>query len=82
MPRKAKAIALNTPADRWKQAGAAALPIAGLAVMALSASALAALASAFPEAAAQCDPRGVDFGCGHGFGCACHMLPADGPKLD
>lgn len=58
------------------------VPAAGLAAMGVSAYAMAAVAHAFPEIAfvpdgvAQCNPFEGDFGCGHGFGCACHMLPA------
>ena len=57
------------------------MPGAGLAVMGVSAYAMVAVAHAFPEVAAapdgfgQCNPFEGDFGCGHGFGCACHMLP-------
>ncbi len=77
---------MKTPARRGVDAVLA--PAAGLAAMAVSASALSALAAAFPEAggiadfAGSCDLRGVDLGCGHGFGCFCHTLPSDGPKFD
>lgn len=57
------------------------VPAAGLAVMSMSAYAMVTVAHAFPEMAlspdgvGQCNPFEGDFGCGHGFGCACHMLP-------
>ena len=82
MPRMSQAKAMNAPTARWKQVGGAFLPLAGLAAMAVSASALSALATAFPDSggmadlAGTCDPRGVD------FGCFCYMLPSDGAKLD
>jgi hypothetical protein len=50
------------------------LPMAGITVM-------AGAAAVFPEAAAastgfgMCDILQGDLGCGHGFGCACHLLP-------
>ena len=77
---------MKAPARR--RVGSVLVPAAGLAAMAVSASALSALAAAFPEAggiadfAGSCDLRGVDLGCGHGFGCFCHTLPSDGPKFD
>ena len=57
------------------------VPVIGLAAISVSAYAMAALAQAYPETAmlsegvAQCNPFESDFGCGHGFGCACHLLP-------
>lgn len=57
------------------------VPAAGLAAMSVSAYAMVAITQAFPETAftpdgfGQCNPFSGDFGCGHGFGCACHMLP-------
>jgi len=74
--------------SRTRRIGGLVIPAAGLAAMAVSASALSALAAAFPEAgsmadlAGSCDPASADFGCGHGFGCFCHLLPGDGPTLD
>lgn len=62
-------------------------PMAGLAVMGGSAWAMAAAASVWPEAAltpgefGSCNPFEGDFGCGHGFGCACHLLPASAPHI-
>lgn len=82
-----KTASTQTP-SRLRRMGGVVVPAAGLAAMAVSASALSALAAAFPEAgnmaglAGSCDPASVDFGCGHGFGCLCHLLPGDGPKLD
>ncbi|MBB4209886.1 hypothetical protein [Roseinatronobacter bogoriensis] len=63
------------------------VPAAGLAVMGVSAYAMVAVAQAFPETAfapdgiGQCNPFEGDFGCGHGFGCACHMLPKPDPLV-
>ena len=57
------------------------VPVAGLAVMGGSGWAMAAAAAAWPDAAlaqgdfGSCNPLTGDFGCGHGFGCACHLLP-------
>ncbi|MGY6549616.1 MAG: hypothetical protein ACXIU7_11535 [Roseinatronobacter sp.] len=57
------------------------IPVLGLSAISLSGYAMAAVAQAFPETAllpdgfGQCNPLMGDFGCGHGFGCACHMLP-------
>ncbi|MGY6704685.1 hypothetical protein [Roseinatronobacter sp.] len=57
------------------------IPAAGLAAMSVSVYAMSAVALTFPEVAlvpdgmTQCTPFDGDFGCGHGFGCACHMLP-------
>ena len=56
-------------------------PVAGLAVVGGSVAAMQALAVAFPEATVlateigSCNPLRGDFGCGHGLGCACHLLP-------
>ncbi|MGY6410074.1 MAG: hypothetical protein ACXIUV_03475 [Alkalilacustris sp.] len=56
-------------------------PMAGLAVVGASVTAMQALATAFPETAVlaseigSCNPFQGDFGCGHGLGCACHLLP-------
>ncbi len=56
-------------------------PVAGLTVVGGSVVAMQALAVAFPETTAlageigSCNPLQGDFGCGHGLGCACHMLP-------
>ena len=56
-------------------------PVMGLAALSASATAMAAVAQAFPDAGlagdgfGMCNPLGSDLGCGHGFGCACHMLP-------
>ncbi len=56
-------------------------PVAGLAVVGGSAAVLQALAALYPEAAVasadigSCNVLQGDFGCGHGLGCACHMLP-------
>lgn len=61
------------------------VPTVGLATIGVSAYAMAAIAHAFPETAmapegfAQCNPFGGDFGCGHGFGCACHLMPQPDP---
>lgn len=63
------------------------VPAAGLAAMSVSAYAMVAVAHAFPEMASspdgfgQCNPFEGDFGCGHGFGCACHMLPLPDTKV-
>ena len=63
------------------------VPAAGLAAMGVSTYAMMAVAHAFPETAAapdgfgQCNPFEGDFGCGHGFGCACHMLPEPGSVI-
>jgi len=63
------------------------VPAVGLATMGVSAYAMVAVAHAFPEAASapdgfgQCNPFEGDFGCGHGFGCACHMLPEPSPVI-
>ncbi len=57
------------------------IPAAGMATLGVSTYAMVAVAHAFPETAAgidgfgECNPFAGDFGCGHGFGCACHMLP-------
>ncbi|TVS03994.1 MAG: hypothetical protein EA407_04830 [Rhodobacteraceae bacterium] len=57
------------------------LPVMSLTTLSLSAYAMAALAQALPETAlapnglGECSPMTSDFGCGHGFGCACHLLP-------
>lgn len=57
------------------------VPAAGLAAMGVSAYAMIAVAHAFPDTAfvpdavGACNPFEGDFGCGHGFGCACHLLP-------
>jgi len=63
-------------------------PAIGLAGVGASALAMATVAFAFPQAApglsaamadalAACNPfaggLGVDSGCGHGFGCSCHV---------
>ena len=56
-------------------------PVAGLAVVGGAAATMQALTSLYPEAAmpmvdiGSCNPLQGDFGCGHGLGCACHMLP-------
>ncbi len=64
-------------------------PVAGFAVMGGSVWAMSAAAAVWPElmptadGAGMCNPLAGDFGCGHGFGCACHMLPgpeAQGPQ--
>lgn len=58
-------------------------PVAGMAVMGASTWAMAATAAAFPDAGlalgdiGTCNPLHGDFGCGHGFGCACHLLPPE-----
>ncbi len=63
-------------------------PMAGLAAVGGSMAAMSAVAWAHPELAALtpeggvCNPLAGDFGCGHGFGCACHMLPPPGQPLD
>jgi len=51
--------------------------------MGASAWAMTAAAAAFPETGlaigdgGSCNPLQGDFGCGHGFGCACHLLPPE-----
>lgn len=61
------------------------IPVLGLTAISISGYAMAAVAQAFPETAllpdglGQCNPLTGDFGCGHGFGCACHMLPDPAP---
>lgn len=56
-------------------------PVAGLAVVGASAWAMAAASAVWPDAAlapgdvGSCNPLAGDFGCGHGLGCACHLLP-------
>ena len=56
-------------------------PLAGLTAVGGSVVAMQALAVAFPEATVlaseigSCNPLQGDFGCGHGLGCACHILP-------
>ncbi len=63
------------------------VPVLGLSALALSSTALVAVAQVYPDlsllsgALDQCNPLQGDFGCGHGFGCACHMLPAPGEVL-
>lgn len=63
------------------------LPTAGLVVMGGSAWAMAAAAAVWPEVArapgdmGQCSVIDGDFGCGHGFGCACHLLPPPDPHI-
>jgi len=60
------------------------IPSLGLAAMGASTYAMVAVAHAFPEMAfapdalGQCNPFEGDFGCGHGFGCACVMVPEPG----
>lgn len=68
------------------QASGLMAPVAGLAVLAGSVWVMSAAAAAWPEAAAlapdpgSCNPLRGDFGCGHGLGCACHLLPAATPQ--
>ncbi len=63
------------------------VPVLGLASVSASAMAMAAVAQVLPETAGlsdalgQCNPLQGDFGCGHGFGCACHVLPDPGSVL-
>lgn len=57
------------------------VPVLGLTAISVSATAMATVAQAFPEAAiaangfGECNPMTSDLGCGHGFGCVCHMIP-------
>ena len=63
------------------------VPVTGLAVMGASAWAMAAAAAVWPDAAhaaggfGSCNPLAGDFGCGHGLGCACHLLPVFDPHI-
>ena len=88
MPDRSTVTKARIARPRVKQVAGVIVPAAGLAAMAVSASALSALAAAFPESGAladfagTCDPRSADFGCGHGFGCICHLWPAEGSGLD
>ena len=56
-------------------------PMAGFAAVGGSMAAMSAVAWAHPDLAAlspapgMCNPLAGDFGCGHGLGCACHLLP-------
>lgn len=56
-------------------------PVAGMAAVGASVAVMQATAVVFPETAALageagiCNPLRGDFGCGHGFGCACPLLP-------
>lgn len=57
-------------------------PVLGVVAMGGAAATMSAVVWAFPEAAGlpgMCNPFAGDFGCGHGFGCACHMLPPARP---
>ena len=62
-------------------------PVAGLAVFGGSVWAMAAAAAVWPDTAVvppgldSCNPLRGDFGCGHGFGCACHILPPPGQEV-
>ena len=63
-------------------------PMAGLAAVGASMATMSAVAWAYPELAAltpdtgMCNPLAGDFGCGHGFGCACHLMPPLGAAPD
>lgn len=54
-------------------------PLLGFAAVGASAALMAGVAAVVPEAASlnagqgSCAPLSLDFGCGHGWGCACHM---------
>ena len=56
-------------------------PVLGLAALGGSMVVMNAVAAAYPEAQGlggaghDCNPLRGDFGCGHGLGCACHLLP-------
>ena len=60
-------------------------PAAGLAAVGGSVAVMAAVAALSPEAVAvvpdlgACNPLRGDFGCGHGWGCACHLVRAGAP---
>lgn len=65
-------------------------PLMGFAAVGASAALMAGVAAVVPEAASlnagqgSCAPLPLDFGCGHGWGCACHMrglTGSPGPAL-
>lgn len=61
--------------------------MAGFAALGGSFWAMSAAAAVWPDAGmapgefGSCSPLQGDFGCGHGLGCACHLLPEPGSQV-